>query len=234
MELAGYFLIVEKSKDPLITKCLSLLTDPEFLSCHQYPSDSSSLVEAPKLLIHQEPALLIFSLPLTLCQSLSTRSTVPSGVSVLTTCKLKFKYIVALENNFCVWNRLLSGLPAGQLSFLICARTDCLPNLCHWRYFVCRSYPLWNSPSPTTIHTLQKCLSQGQYTWRHDSILSCLISSVRQKFLLSSNYMLTYLASKLATHFQQPYQLTTQHLLLDQTWFWSQWIVLPWLNWPCP
>ena len=28
---------------------------------------------------------------------------------------------------------------------------------------------------------MKKALSQGRYTWRHDSVLSCLISSVRQK-----------------------------------------------------
>ena len=38
---------------------------------------------------------------------------------------------------------------------------------------------LCSSPSPTTAHILNGCqeaLTQGRYTWRHDSVLNCIIA----------------------------------------------------------
>ena len=43
------------------------------------------------------------------------------------TVQLKFKNIVELEPQCRVWNRIISGLPLGQLSFLLRAGADCLP-----------------------------------------------------------------------------------------------------------
>ena len=92
----------------------------------------------------------------------------------------KFKDIVLLEPQSQTWNRLQAGLPAGQLSFLICR----LPtNLQRWHYRVCNKCPLYNSPAPTSAHILNGCqeaLIQGRCTWRHDSVLNCLLSSVRE------------------------------------------------------
>ena len=98
----------------------------------------------------------------------------------------KFKDIVLLEPQSQTWNRLQVGLPAGQLSFLIRAGADCLPtplNLLRWNYRVCSKCPLCNSPTPTSAHILNGCqeaLTQGRYTWRHDSVLNCLLSNVRE------------------------------------------------------
>ena len=39
---------IEQSKDPLITECLSLLSDPGYLSRNNVPSDTLSLLEAAK------------------------------------------------------------------------------------------------------------------------------------------------------------------------------------------
>jgi len=39
--------------------------------------------------------------------------------------------------------------------------------------------PLCCSRNPTTLHILNSCVSafnQGRYTWRHDSVLSCIVS----------------------------------------------------------
>ena len=83
----------------------------------------------------------------------------------------------------------MQGLPAGQLSFLLRAASNTLPtplNLKHWRFRVDGSCPLCTSPSPTTLHILNGCplaLSQGRYTWRHDSVLVKLLSTI--KMLLS-------------------------------------------------
>ena len=101
----------------------------------------------------------------------------------------KFNDACVLEKDNGVWNRIMQGLPAGQLSFLLRAASDTLPtphNLKHWRFSVDGSCPLCSSPPPTTLHILNGCplaLSQGRYTWRHDSVLVKLLSTI--KMLLS-------------------------------------------------
>ena len=96
--------------------------------------------------------------------------------SVQTTCPLQIVKNLNLQ----------TGLPVGQLLFLIRAGADCLPtplNLLRWHYRVCNKCPLCNSPTPMSAHILNGCqeaLIQGQYTWRHDSVLNCLLSSVRE------------------------------------------------------
>ena len=95
----------------------------------------------------------------------------------------KFKDIVVLEGTSHVWNRMLAGLPAGQLSFLLRAGADCLPT-CHWNYRVSNSYPLCQCPNAFTAHILNECpeaLNQGRFSWRHDSVLNCLVSQVLPK-----------------------------------------------------
>ena len=48
-------------------------------------------------------------------------------------------------------------------------------------YWVCKMCQLCNSANPTTVHILNGCqeaLSQGCFTWRHDSVLNCLFNHV--------------------------------------------------------
>ena len=50
-----------------------------------------------------------------------------------------------------------------------------------WIYCANLSCSLCGSTQPTTLHILNGCpeaLNQGHYTWRHDSVLSCLFSSL--------------------------------------------------------
>ena len=92
----------------------------------------------------------------------------------------KFKDIISLESDCPIWNRIVLGLPSGQLSFILRAGSDTLPtplNLCRWKIQTNPRCPLCNSRSPTALHILNGCpvaLNQGRYTWRHDSVLSCL------------------------------------------------------------
>ena len=92
-----------------------------------------------------------------------------------------------MEGTSRVWNRMLAGLPAGQLSFLLRAGADCLPtpmNLCHWNYRVSNSYPLCQSPNATTVDILNGCpeaLNQGHFSCRHDSVLNGLVYQVLSK-----------------------------------------------------
>ena len=79
-------------------------------------------------------------------------------------------------------NRIISGLPSGQLSFLLRAGSDTLPtplNLARWRIQTDPRCPLCNSQRPTILHILNGCpvaLNQGRYTWRHDSVLAYIVS----------------------------------------------------------
>ena len=71
------------------------------------------------------------------------------------------------------WHRIMQGLPAGQLSFILRGASDTLPtplNLARWKLRVDSRCPLCSSPSPTTLHILNACPT-GWFTWRHDSVL---------------------------------------------------------------
>ena len=65
------------------------------------------------------------------------------------------------------------------------AGADCLPtplNLCRWRIQTDPKCPLCLWPKPTSAHILNGCstaLNQGQYTWRHDSVLQAIARSVK-------------------------------------------------------
>ena len=94
----------------------------------------------------------------------------------------KFQDIIALESDCPSWNRIISGLPSDQLSFLLRAGSDTLPtplNLARWRIQTDPCCPLCNSQRPTILHILNGCpvaLNQGRYTWRHDSVLAYIVS----------------------------------------------------------
>ena len=97
----------------------------------------------------------------------------------------KFKDIILLEAGCKIWTRIQAGLPAGQLSFMLKAGSDCLPtplNLCRWRIQTDPKSPLCLWPKPTSAHILNGCstaLNQGRYTWRHDSVLQAIARSVK-------------------------------------------------------
>ena len=94
----------------------------------------------------------------------------------------KFKDIVTLESDCPVWNRIISGIPSRQMPFVLCAGSDTLPmplNLARWKIQSNPRCPLCSVRNPTTLHILNGCVSalnQGRYTWRHDSVLSCIAS----------------------------------------------------------
>ena len=95
----------------------------------------------------------------------------------------KFSNIVSLEDEQHLWSKLMTkGLPQGQFSFLLKVGSDTLPTALNlrWMWIHCGSWcKLCKSPRPTTAHILSSCpeaLSQGRYTWRHDSVLKCIWS----------------------------------------------------------
>ena len=108
----------------------------------------------------------------------------------------KFHQVCHLEAQNKVWNRILDGLPAGQLSFLLRAGSDTLPtplNLKRWRIRVDANCTLCGALSPTVLHILNVCpiaLNQSRYTWRHDSVLKKFDAFVRPQ-LSDDEYLYT-------------------------------------------
>ena len=176
---------IEQSKDPLITECMSLLKNPDFLSRNEIPQNSISLLEAARKSALSTSKVTKFIK--TFVRNSLHQSHIEYWNNTLDHLQVqsKFRDIVTLEPKSHTWNRLVAGLPAGQLSFLLRAGTDCLPtplNLRRWKYQVSTTCPLCNSPYPTTAHILNSCqeaLNQGRFTWRHDSVLNCLTSLVK-------------------------------------------------------
>ena len=73
-------------------------------------------------------------------------------------------------------------LPSRQMSFVLCAGSDTLPtqlNLARWKIQSNPRCPICGSRNPTSVNILNGCVSalnQGRDTWRHDSVLSCIVS----------------------------------------------------------
>ena len=181
---------IELSKDKYIQEYLPLLSDPGFLSRNEIPQNAQSVLNAAKLSISEtsnRPSRSV-RLKSEVKQSVR-RNHIAYWNSTLDHLQVqsKFKDIVALEGTSHVWNRMVVGLPVGQLSFLLRAGADCLPtpmNLCRWNYRVSKSCPLCQSPNATTAHILNGCpeaLNQGRFTWRHDSVLNGLFSQIISK-----------------------------------------------------
>ena len=176
---------LEFASDPAIKECLILLKDPEFLKRIDIPKDTCTILESARESISSTSKTAIKRRAKEILhhhQAEFWNSTLDPLV-----VQSKFKDIILLEPQSWTWNRLQAGLPAGQLSFLLRAGADCLPtplNLRRWHYRVCNKCPLCSSPTPTSAHILNGCqeaLIQGRYTWRHDSVLNCLLSSVQKE-----------------------------------------------------
>ena len=186
---ASYVCSIAASSDPHIQELVCLLSDPDFRNQNGIPQSSfeallaakssvsligtsaysKSLKSRSKTFIHQDRSNKWDEA----LDSLSVQS--------------KFKNIVELESSNRVWNHILLGLPAGQLSFLIRAGADCLPtplNLKRWKFKVESKCSLCQNPFSTTFHILIGCstsLEQGRFTWRHDSVLLHLTQYLRRK-----------------------------------------------------
>ena len=87
------------------------------------------------------------------------------------------------------WNSLIYTLPQELVKFLLNSTHNVLPtadNLKRWgKAIVDMKCALCGFNNPTLKHTLNGCpmaLKQGRYTWRHDSILLCLVGEL-QTFL---------------------------------------------------
>ena len=170
---------IEASKDPYIRQALDILNLPEYRNAQSIPPCVISTLQAakqsissitPRMSIKKTAKILLKDHHIQQWNSALDQLTVQS----------KFKDVVMLEEENKTWNRLLTALPVGQLSFILRAGMDCLPtplNLRRLRYQVDSACQLCGSSRPTTLHILNGCpeaLNQGRLSWRHDSVLNCL------------------------------------------------------------
>ena len=176
---------LEFSSDPFVKELLCLLKDPSFLKRMNIPTSVYSALEAAQRSVNN---ISMKSVKISAKSSLK-KSHAKFWDDTLDPLQVqsKFKDIVSLEPESHTWNRILSGLPAKQLSFLLRAGTDCLPtplNLHRWHYRVSNLCPL--CVTPQILNGCQEALIQGRYTWRHDSILNCLSSCIKSDLPSSS------------------------------------------------
>ena len=168
----------------MITEISDLLLDQDFIRSQHIPSEVNQVLVLAKNSI----STITTKTLLHKCTSVHRESHVkhwndkPSELTV----QSKFIAITELEFQNSVWKRIQKGMPAGQLSFLLRAGSDTLPtplNLKRWRIRPNAKCPLCDNPWPTVQHILNGCpvsLSQGRYTWRHDSALKILAIGLKE------------------------------------------------------
>ena len=168
------------STDPAILEINSIINDQQFLTRNFIPSEAHELfrsldpLQPKKVLKNSIRKAIIEKEKQKWNEKLSTLQV-----------QGKFSDIVSLEEDTGIWNRIIDGLPKGQLAFLLKAGSDTLPtpmNLHRWHLRVSSSCPLCSQHSCTTAHILSGCpkaLEDGRYTWRHDSVLLCIYQNLR-------------------------------------------------------
>ena len=174
-----YLASVSLSADHSIQSLTVLVKDPQFHQDEQLPSNSVTVFSSAKSLLKRKDLKSLY------CQLQEKHIEVWSNHLESLSVQRKFLDLIPLEAKSKVWSRIITSLPAGQLSFLIRAGIDCLPTpatLSRWKYQCDTSCRLCHSSSCTTHHILNCCpvsLNQGRYTWRHDSILLCLTNILK-------------------------------------------------------
>ena len=87
---------------------------------------------------------------------------------------------ISAENSDLTWRSIIYDLPRGVLSFAVRSAIDFLPtlsNLSRWGKRTNTRCPLCKNRE-SLLHVLNNCsvaLTQGRYTWRHDSILRHIV-----------------------------------------------------------
>ena len=175
---------ISTSKDPVIEEILSILTDEDYCKNQKIQLSSVDL-----LLKARSSITTISSKTLNNYLKREFRQQViekhDTSLKVLSVPS-KILETAELEKSNQVWKRVLQGLPAGQMSFLLRVGTDTLPtplNLRRWRFKTDPSCPLCSHKQPTIHHILSNCpeaLHQGRYTWRHDCALKVLVKSIKE------------------------------------------------------
>ena len=187
----GYLAALESSNDSTITELLPLLDSKKLRRSLGFPSECFDILEAGRNSVSSIPSLK------KLCKQsvIDLKSTHWNSHLQSLSVQNKFADVVTLENQpEHVRKKIVNfGLPRGQLSFLLKAALDTLPtplNLKRMKIQCSSKCYLCSNPRPTTAHILNGCnvaLDQGRFTWRHDSVLKVLSSSLKQRVCSKSN-----------------------------------------------
>ena len=119
----------------------------------------------------------------------------PNSVQIVPFFKLKdhigryvmqgdYLALIIEEDASITWNSYMWDIPQGVLKFAINTGINTLPNsdnLKRWGQRVNDRCPFCGN-TETLLHDLSNCstsLTQGRYTWRHDSVLPSIIDLIR-------------------------------------------------------
>ena len=168
---------------PLIQDLSSLTTDQQFLSHQGFPDAAKGFLELAKNSISSISRKTLGKA----CKAIFKKEVSKNWNESLCKLSVQSKFLDAcdLEKSNRVWARILVGLPAKQLSFILRASFDTLPtplNQRRWKMRIDASCDLCKSKSPTVLHILNYCptaLNQKRFTWRHESVLLKLFSSFK-------------------------------------------------------
>ena len=146
------------SKDPFIHEIVPILTDEKY--CKRQKNDPTivELVQKARSLISTISSKSLS----TYCRRDLREQSIDRHDTKLKTLTVQQKAleVAELESSNQVWKRIMSGLPAGLLSFLLWAGTDTRPprlNLKCWRYRTDPSCPLLSHKQATVCHILSNC-----------------------------------------------------------------------------
>jgi hypothetical protein len=95
--------------------------------------------------------------------------------------------LIESEHSDLTWRSIIYDLPRGVMSFAVRASIDFLPTFTNLRTWGKRTNTKCNfcSNKETLHHVLNNCstfLTQGRYTWRHNSILATIVNHLKDNF----------------------------------------------------
>ena len=156
---------ISVSQDPMINELETLLSDDSFLRSQGISNAATLLLQKARISVSSIGKRQMSNQ----CRKVHRELRVETWNDKLNqlTVQRKFLAITELEAINKVWGRIQTGLPAGQLSFLLRAGSDTLPtplNLRRWKMRVDSRCPLCSHHYPTIQHILSACptaLQQG-------------------------------------------------------------------------
>ena len=149
---------ISSSEDPFIQNLLPLTTNPCFLKRQGFPNEVGSILN-----LARNPISSILGKTLgKVCKFILKAEVSHNWEDKLSKLSVQSKFLDAcdLKKSNRVWSRILGGLPAKQLSFILRASSNTLPTLLNQRRWKMRfdsTCHLCKSNFPTVLHILNYC-----------------------------------------------------------------------------
>ena len=183
---------INRSIDSQVLNCIPTLTSPTFLDASNIPRETWEVFKEATDRYHVEHSAPKPNQVVAKCKEAINEHYIYEWEAHLKTLTVQGNLldILPLGKDNHLWQRLLTGMPAGQISFVLRASLDCLPSpntLVRWGYSLCKKCPLCNSSTCNAHCILNGCptaLQDGRYTWRHDP--GCMLSKLAH-FIRKSN-----------------------------------------------